>query len=66
MSNFLHCDNCNQLIQRAHLDNGKHYCVQCLSHQWQVTDESDALLLLENPIDVTEVELVNEALVVLR
>jgi len=66
MPELFNCDNCNQLIQRAHLNEGKFYCVQCLSHQWQETDESEALFLLESAVDVPEVEILNEALVVLR
>ncbi|MBI4854770.1 MAG: hypothetical protein HY819_23480 [Acidobacteria bacterium] len=72
MAEFFNCDNCNQLIQRAHINEGKPYCVQCLSHKWQKSDESDefgeseALFLLETPVDVPEVEILNEALVLVR
>lgn len=65
MLELFNCDNCNQVIQRAHINEGKFYCVQCLSHQWQDGEEAQALLLIESSVDVPEVEVLNEALVLL-
>jgi hypothetical protein len=58
------CEKCNQLISRAHVNDGKFYCVQCLSHSWEISEECEALFLMDSAVEVTEVEVLNETLVV--
>lgn len=58
------CEKCNQIISRAHINDGKPYCVQCISHHWQISEECEALFLLDSSVEVTEVEVLNEMLAI--
>lgn len=62
MTHLFNCFGCNQLIQRALIQEEKFYCIQCLSNQ--VPEELEALYLVESSIEVTETEVLNEMLAI--
>ncbi|MBK7992095.1 MAG: hypothetical protein IPK14_01410 [Blastocatellia bacterium] len=62
MTHLFNCFGCNQLIQRALIQEEKFYCIQCLSNQ--STGELEALYLIESSVEVAEVEVLNEMLAI--
>ncbi len=62
MTHLFNCFGCNQLIQRALIQEEKFYCIQCLSNQ--APEELEALYLVESSIEVTETEVLNEMLAI--
>lgn len=59
MSEFYLCAYCNQQIKRAYLDDDKQYCIQCVPNHGQ-EDESQALMLIDYPIEDDNVEVICE------
>ena len=59
----LKCQHCHQILMRAFLDNGDPCCPQCLEHNWQ-DEESEAVMLVDCPVEEENVEVLCEGLVV--